>query len=145
MGKYMKTHILGKLSTEVVQIILEELTKTNNAVPLDKTKQRWLISWHTLEEWADIIYNWAQTNGFIGSVCTLYELAHGENTIEEGMDIFFVIPKILPSFTNIFYDFSNSEFYGLDNEVLIRSLKVLEMSKKAEMILFDGNEGVKFF
>jgi len=37
------------------------------------------------------------------------------------------------------------EFYGLDTEVLIRSLRTLEATKKAELILFDDNQGVKFF
>lgn len=71
-------------------VILEELEKSGNASPLDKTKQRWLVYWHTLEEWGDIIYNWAQANGFIGSVCTLYELTQGENTTEEGISHDFI-------------------------------------------------------
>nr|QBH73035.1 hypothetical protein [Aphelinus abdominalis] len=109
-----------KLSTEVVSIILEELAKSGNATSLDKTKQRWVVSWHTLDEWADIIYSWAQSNGFTGSVCTFYELTHGENTVDQ-------------------------EFYGLDNELLVRALRTLEASKRAELIMFDDNEGVKFF
>jgi len=64
---------------------LEELGKSGNASPLDKTKQRWLVYWHTLEEWGDIIYNWAQENGFTGSVCTFFELTQGEDTSEQGI------------------------------------------------------------
>jgi len=60
------------------------LGKSGNATPLDKTKQRWLVYWHTLEEWGDIIYNWAQENGFVGSVCTLFELTQGEDTTDQG-------------------------------------------------------------
>ncbi|CAG5100182.1 Similar to Vps25: Vacuolar protein-sorting-associated protein 25 (Drosophila melanogaster) [Cotesia congregata] len=82
--------------------------------------QRWLIHWHTLEEWGNIVYNWAQENGFINSVCTLFELTQGENTVDQ-------------------------EFYGIDTEVLIRSLKTLEAQGKAELIMFDDNQGVKFF
>lgn len=37
------------------------------------------------------------------------------------------------------------EFHGLDTEVLIRSLRTLESAKKAELMLFDDNQGVKFF
>lgn len=77
-------NISGKLPAEVVSIVLDNLTKSGNACPLDKTKQRWLIYWHTLDEWGDIIYTWAQNNGFIGSVCTLFELTQGDNTIDEG-------------------------------------------------------------
>lgn len=66
-------------------MVLEELARSGNASPLDKTRQRWLIYWHTLEEWGEIIYNWAQENGFVGSVCTLFELTQGEDTTNQGM------------------------------------------------------------
>ncbi|KAL6256323.1 hypothetical protein P5V15_012440 [Pogonomyrmex californicus] len=111
---------IRRLPSEAVLMILEELGKSGNASPLDKTKQRWLIYWHTLEEWGDIIYNWAQENGFVGSVCTFFELTQGEDTTEQ-------------------------EFHGLDTEVLIRSLRTLEAARKAEIIQFDDNQGVKFF
>ena len=54
----------------------------------------------------------------VNTVCTLYEITEGENTADE-------------------------EFHGLDTEVLIKVLRTLEASKKAE--LFDDNQGVKFF
>ncbi|XP_033227980.1 vacuolar protein-sorting-associated protein 25 [Belonocnema kinseyi] len=117
---FNNTSINRKLPSEVVLIILEELAKSGNASPLDKSKQRWLVYSHTLEEWGEIVYNWAQENGFVGSVCTLFELTQGEDTV-------------------------NQEFYGLDTEVLIRSLRTLESSKKAELIMFDEHQGVKFF
>lgn len=37
------------------------------------------------------------------------------------------------------------EFHDLDTEVLIRSLRTLEVARKAEIISFDDNQGVKFF
>jgi hypothetical protein len=33
----------------------------------------------------------------------------------------------------------------LDESLLLKSLKTLEVLKKAEVIAFGGNEGVKFF
>lgn len=54
-------------------------------MPLDKAKQRWLVYWHTLEEWGDIIYNWVQETGHVGSVCTFYELTQGEDIVDQGM------------------------------------------------------------
>lgn len=45
----------------------------------------------------------------------------------------------------IFFQYFFVEFYKLDTEVLIRSLRTLEYAKKAELIMFDDNQGVKFF
>lgn len=69
-------------------MVLEELAKSGYASPLDKSKQRWLVYWHTLDEWGEIIYNWAQNKGLTGSVCTLYELNQGDDTVDEGKSIF---------------------------------------------------------
>lgn len=65
-------------------MIIEELVKSGHATALDKSKQRWLISWHTLDEWADLIYSWAQANGLVGSVCTFYELT--QDASDQGID-----------------------------------------------------------
>ncbi|CAG2058037.1 unnamed protein product [Timema podura] len=80
----------------------------------------WHIYWHTLEEWGGMVYDWAQNNGMINTVCTLFELTQGDNTCDE-------------------------EFHGLDTEVLIKALRTLEDEKKAEVIIFDDTQGVKFF
>lgn len=89
VAKYFPQSIFqGKLPSEAVLTILEELAKSGNATPLDKSKQRWLVYWHTLEEWGEIIYNWAQVNGFIGSVCTMFELTQGENTTDQGKVVY---------------------------------------------------------
>ncbi|GFG28374.1 hypothetical protein Cfor_01750 [Coptotermes formosanus] len=110
--------LYGKLPLEGILMILEDLAKTGNAEPLDKQKHRWHIYWHTLEEWADMVYSWVQSCGMVNTVCTLYEITDGDSTIDE-------------------------EFHGLDTEVLIKVLRILEARKKAE--LFDDNQGVKFF
>lgn len=109
-----------KLPQEGILLVLDDLQKTGNAEPLDKSRNRWLIYWHTLEEWAALIYNWAQASGSLNNVCTFFELVAGDDT-------------------------SDQDFYGLDQEVLLRALQVLESQKKAEIITFDDNQGVKFF
>jgi len=38
--------VIGRLPSELL-LILEEF---GNVSPIDKTKQRWLVYWHTLEE-----------------------------------------------------------------------------------------------
>lgn len=65
------------------------MSKSGNAIALDKSKQRWIVSWHTLHEWADIIYSWAQKSGLTGSVVTFYDLTQGEDTMDQGKWIFF--------------------------------------------------------
>ncbi|XP_026275778.1 vacuolar protein-sorting-associated protein 25 [Frankliniella occidentalis] len=109
-----------KLPPEGILLVLEDLQKSGNATPLDKTRNRWLVYWHTLEEWAAIIYSWAQANGFLNTVCTFFELVSGDDTNEQ-------------------------EFHGLDEEVLLRAIQVLETQKKAEVIPIDDSHGVKFF
>uniref|UniRef100_U5EN43 Vacuolar protein-sorting-associated protein 25 n=1 Tax=Corethrella appendiculata TaxID=1370023 RepID=U5EN43_9DIPT len=110
-----------KLSLEGRTLILEELSKTGNSCAIDKQrKQQWEIYWHTLDEWSTIIYNWAQASGMTNTVCTLFELTSGDNTVGE-------------------------EFYGLEQNILLKVLKILESKGKCELIVFDDNEGVKFF
>jgi hypothetical protein len=46
---------------------------------------------------------------------------------------------------NFFITFFISEFAGMDQSLLVKALKTLEATNKAEIIMFGGNEGVKFF
>ncbi|XP_053659046.1 vacuolar protein-sorting-associated protein 25 [Anopheles marshallii] len=109
-----------KLPPEARLWVMEELAKTGHAATTDKRKQQWEVYWHTLDEWSTILYDWAAGSGTTNTVCTLYELVAGDNTIGE-------------------------EFYGLDEGVLKKALKVLEARSRCELIAFDDNEGVKFF
>ncbi|XP_054257977.1 vacuolar protein-sorting-associated protein 25 [Macrosteles quadrilineatus] len=109
--------ISRKLSTEGILIVLEALQRGGRADPLNKERTRWHIYWHSLAEWGSIIYSWIQESGQLNSVCTLYEIAHTPD----------------------------QEFTNIDSDVLIKIIKVLEKQNKAELIMFDGNSGVKFF
>lgn len=101
-------------------LILGELAKSGNASPLDKKRMQWEIYWHPLDEWAEIIYKWATDMGMTNTVCTIFELINGDNTTGE-------------------------EFHGLDEQILIKALRTLETKGKCELIMFDDNQGVKFF
>ncbi|CAH0551507.1 unnamed protein product [Brassicogethes aeneus] len=107
-----------KLESGVIVSILGELQKTGNAAAVDKSKNRWEIYWHTLEEWGSIIHDYVTSNGLTNSVMTLFELNQGE---------------------------SQEEFHGLHTDVLIKALKTLEEQRKCELILSDEDQGVKFF
>lgn len=117
---FSNTAINRKLDTECLLAILSDLQRTQNAIPLDKQRNRWEIYWHTLEEWAAIIYNYINSKGATNSVLTLFELTQGDEVQEE-------------------------EFCGLDADVLIKVLRVLEAEGKCELMLFDDQQGVKFF
>ncbi|XP_058831636.1 vacuolar protein-sorting-associated protein 25 [Topomyia yanbarensis] len=117
---FVNESISRKLSPEGRLWIMEELTKSGNAAPLDKRKQQWEVYWHTLEEWSALVYDWAVANGMTNTVCTLYELVAGDTSVGE-------------------------EFHGLDLNVFKKALKLLETKGKCELIEFDDNEGVKFF
>ncbi|XP_026758689.1 vacuolar protein-sorting-associated protein 25-like isoform X2 [Galleria mellonella] len=109
-----------KLSQEAVLTILEDMAKTGRAAPIDKSKNIWEIYWHSLDEWGNMIYSWASNNGLNNSVCTIFELREGENTVDE-------------------------EFHGLDVNILIKALKRLETKGKCELMEFNDSQGVKFF
>ena len=112
--------IKRKLPLDGIILVLEELSKIGHSSPVDKNKTQWEIYWHTLDEWGNIIYDWATENGMTNTVCTIFELIEGENSVGQ-------------------------EFHGLDQSVIIKALKILEDKGKCELMLFDDSEGVKFF
>uniref|UniRef100_T1JMR6 Vacuolar protein-sorting-associated protein 25 n=1 Tax=Strigamia maritima TaxID=126957 RepID=T1JMR6_STRMM len=111
---------IGKLPVDVIQIILEDLRQKGDCEWIDKQKKRCYVYWRTPSEWGKQIYDWVSANGMTGTVCTLYELCNGDDTQGE-------------------------EFHGINSSVLMKALKILEAERKAEIMSFDGNEGVKFF
>lgn len=61
------------------------MAKTGKAAPIDKSKTIWEIYWHSLDEWGNMVYNYVCNNGLNNTVCTLFELREGENTVDEGL------------------------------------------------------------
>ncbi|XP_066144068.1 vacuolar protein-sorting-associated protein 25 isoform X1 [Euwallacea fornicatus] len=117
---FNNTTINRKLQQDVIISLLGELQKLGHAAPVDKAKHRWEIYWHTLEEWASIVYEYISSRGMQGSVVTFYELSQGE-------------------------DVQGEEFYEIHHDVLIKVLQALEKDRKCELILSDEDQGVKFF
>ncbi|XP_033729052.1 vacuolar protein-sorting-associated protein 25-like [Pecten maximus] len=110
-----------KLSMDGILTVLEELRKTGHLEWTDnKTRKQCLVMWRTPEEWGKLIHSWICSRSMNNTVCTLYELTEGEDS--EGTD-----------------------FHGLENWLLIRALKSLENQQLAELMSFDGSDGVKFF
>ena len=75
---------------------------------------RCFVLWHSLAEWGDIIYAWANDNGLASSVATFYELVNPDHP---------------------------TEFQGMDYALLTKCLESLQSRGKAELI---DPEGVKF-
>lgn len=109
-----------RLNLDGIYTILEELRKRGNLEWKDKNRSACKLMWRSPAEWGKLIYNWISSKSMTNTVCTLFELSEGE-------------------------DSEGTEFHGLDKEILNLALKSLESEGKAEIINFDGNEGVKFF
>ncbi|KHN78931.1 tRNA (adenine(58)-N(1))-methyltransferase catalytic subunit TRMT61A [Toxocara canis] len=76
---------------------------------LDKSKNRCHIYWRRPEEWASLIYEWAVSNGLLNTPCTLYEITQGDDVAQES-------------------------FYGLDKDVLLKSLAILVNQRRAQLL-----------
>lgn len=96
------------------------MQKTNHALPLDTKQFQWEIYWHPLDELGGMIYKWAVDTALTNTVCTIFEIVNGENSIDQ-------------------------EFYEMNENVVRKALKVLEEKGKCELISLDEAEGVKFF
>ncbi|KAF0291989.1 Vacuolar protein-sorting-associated protein 25 [Amphibalanus amphitrite] len=107
----------SRLSEETIQTVLDDLATLGHAEWTDKAKRRCLVLWRSPAEWGQLIYGWAVDSGLVGSVCTLYELTHGDHLTDQ-------------------------PFHGLCEELLVRALGSLQAAGKAELM---DNEGVKFF
>jgi ESCRT-II complex subunit VPS25 len=105
-----------RLDEKAVEVVLDELCAHGHLEWLDKGKLRAHVFYRTSQQWGEAIYAYAKDNGL--AVCTMYELTESEEV--EGQP-----------------------FHNLDQEVLVKALKTLEVQKKAE--IFGNNEGVKFF
>ncbi|PSN39184.1 hypothetical protein C0J52_14044 [Blattella germanica] len=60
---FCNSSINRKLPLEGILMVLDDLARTGNAEPVDKQKHRWYVYWHTLDEWAEMVYCWAQNSG----------------------------------------------------------------------------------
>jgi len=110
-----------RLAPAAAQTFLEALVAAGQGRWLDNNKTRCIILWKKLEEWADVIQQWSRDSGLSDSVMLVEEIRVGD-------------------------DVRGTELYGLDREVLLRALKVLE--DRGVVKLFRGatpeEEGVKF-
>ncbi|KAI0408322.1 ESCRT-II complex, vps25 subunit [Xylaria palmicola] len=114
---------LGKrLAPAHAREVLDLLRRDGRAEPLaaDGDGDVFWVYWRTPDEWAALVEAWVDDTAQKGTVLTLYELSQGEGTID-------------------------TEFHGLDPELLQKALQVLVKRNKAQIFGQDDQLGVKFF
>lgn len=114
-------NIQRRLQPDEIKTVMNDFCKSGHGEWMDEgTVAR--ILWRKPDQLATDIYQWAETNGYINSVCTVYELHSGE-------------------------DVNGMSFQGADEELLRRALAILEQRGKCTIFKGDTSEedGIKFF
>ena len=120
---WKNTTIGRELNREGIQIVMDDFIKSGHGEWEDpEVRTRCRIMWRKPEQLASDIYDWAVANGYINSVCTVYELHSGE-------------------------DVYGMSFQGADEELLRRALGILEGQGKCTMFKGEtsSDDGIKFF
>jgi len=118
-----KNEEIGReLSGEGIAAVMVDFINSGHGEWEDDLKTRCRILWRKPEQLASDIYDWAEANGYINSVCTVYELHSGE-------------------------DVNGMLFQGADEKLLRRALAILEDQGKCTMFKGDtsSEDGIKFF
>ncbi|MCJ1223665.1 hypothetical protein MMC12_000308 [Toensbergia leucococca] len=96
------------------------------------------IYWRRPEEWAEVLSSWVEETGQKSTVLTLYELTNGEATASQGL--FSHVTKNSNEGTD-----QATEFYGMDADILHKSLSILVKRGRAQVFGAEDQRGVKFF
>uniref|UniRef100_A0A7S4MXW2 ESCRT-II complex subunit VPS25 n=2 Tax=Odontella aurita TaxID=265563 RepID=A0A7S4MXW2_9STRA len=115
--------IRRELDADGIGSVMHDFVKSGHGEWEDPdVKTRCRILWRKPEQLASDIYDWAEANGYINSVCTIYELHSGE-------------------------DVNGMSFQGADEDLLRRALATLEDQGKCTVFKGDTSEedGIKFF
>lgn len=110
------------LSQDGIQTVMKDFIQSGHGEWQDDQHTTCRILWRKPEQLASDVYVWAQSNGYIGSVCTIYELHSGE-------------------------DVNGMSFQGADEDLLRRALLIL--ADQGKCTIFQGEtsseDGIKFF
>lgn len=72
--------IQRSLTANEVTLLINELVQRQNAEWIDAEHKKCKIIWRKADEWAAVIYKWAQTNSMIGAILTFYEIRESDDT-----------------------------------------------------------------
>ena len=64
--------------------LFEHLCESGHAEWVDRSRERVRVYYHSVVEWANLIFSYVVKNGLSGSVCTLYELRESDDVEDEG-------------------------------------------------------------
>ena len=106
----------------MIDALLSELVKRGNAQWTSKDQTRLWLLWKSLDEWGQSLLSYASNAGMSGTLCTVYELLHGDATTTES-------------------------FYGMDTQLFVRILEALEKRGRVQLMKTSPNPeeiGVKF-
>ena len=74
-----KNDAIGRrLSPEDIAVVMKDFCNSGHGEWQDENHTRARILWRKPEQLATDIYQWAEANSFINSICTLYELHSGK-------------------------------------------------------------------
>ncbi|BAT99681.1 hypothetical protein VIGAN_10118300 [Vigna angularis var. angularis] len=115
-------HVIERsLTHEAREAFLSALVSEGRAEWMDKGHRKCLILWHRIQDWADILIQFAKDNGLEDGVVTIEEIRSGTES-------------------------QGTELHGIDRTILNRALKLLE--QKGKLVVFKGtsadDEGIKF-
>ncbi|XP_058777513.1 vacuolar protein sorting-associated protein 25 [Vicia villosa] len=118
---FTNTVIERSLTHEAREAFLSALVSEGRAEWMDKGHRKCLILWHRIQDWADILLQFAKDNGLEDGVVTIEEIRFGTES-------------------------QGTELQGIDRTILNRALKLLE--QKGKLVVFKGtstdDEGIKF-
>ncbi|KAL7565288.1 hypothetical protein ACA910_014579 [Epithemia clementina (nom. ined.)] len=119
---WKNTIIQRQLQPNEIQVVMDDFVRSGHAEWQDDNRTVARILCRKPEQLATDIYQWAEKNGYINSVCTVYELHSGE-------------------------DVNGMSFQGADEELLRRALAILEQRGKCTIFKGETSEedGIKFF
>mmetsp|Transcript_16688 Transcript_16688/g.23013 ORF Transcript_16688/g.23013 Transcript_16688/m.23013 type:complete len:178 (+) Transcript_16688:186-719(+) len=114
--------IQRKLNAEARGVFMDALVSKGRGEWVDASHRKCLILWHRLADWAEYLYTWVSENAMLGEVMTVEEIQNGA-------------------------DSRSTELHGVDTQVLMRAIKLLEKRGKAALFQGDSSRdlGVKFF
>ena len=71
-----------KLNSEGIKSVLDYIVASGSGEYEDlKSLSRMKIYWKSIEDWANDIYNFAVSSGWIGGIYTISEINEGEDTV----------------------------------------------------------------